>query len=56
MIKPLRYAETARDLLKEMDFYGIDEAVVFHSRQREDSPVVGNKILFDEIEGVERLL
>ena len=55
MIKPIRYAETARDLLEEMDFYGIDEAVVFHSRQRDDSPVVGNKILMNEIEGIERL-
>lgn len=55
MIKPIRYAETVRDLLKEMDFYGIDEALVFHSRQRDDSPVVGNKILINEIKGVGRL-
>lgn len=55
MIKPIRYAETAKGLLKEMDFYGIDEALVFHSRQRDDSPVVGNKILMNEIKEIERL-
>ncbi len=55
MIKPIRCAETAKDLLKEMDSYGIDEALVFHSRQRDDSPIVGNKILMSEIKGVERL-
>ena len=55
MIKPIRFAETADDLLKEMDFYGIEEALVYHSRQRDDSPIVGNKILLREIEGVHRL-
>jgi len=55
IIRPIRFAETARDLLKEMDFYGIDEALVFHSRQRDDSPIVGNEILLNEIEGLERL-
>lgn len=55
MIRPLRYAETAEDLLREMDFYGIEEALVFHSRQRDDSPVVGNEILREEIEGHQRL-
>ncbi|MBS7611543.1 amidohydrolase family protein [Candidatus Bathyarchaeota archaeon] len=55
MIRPIRFAETAKDLLKEMDFYGIDEALVFHSRQRDDSPVVGNEILLNEIKDVERL-
>ena len=55
MIKPIRFAETADDLLKEMDFYGIEEALVYHFRQRDDSPIVGNKILLREIEGVHRL-
>jgi len=55
IIRPIKFAETAKDLLKEMDFYGIDEALVFHSRQRDDSPVVGNEILLNEIEGFERL-
>jgi predicted TIM-barrel fold metal-dependent hydrolase len=55
MIRPLRYAETAEDLLREMDFYGIEEALVFHSRQRDDSPVIGNEMLLKEIEGHQRL-
>lgn len=55
MIKPIKLAETAKDLLEEMDFYGIDEALVYHSRQRDDSPVVGNEILLNEISGFKRL-
>jgi predicted TIM-barrel fold metal-dependent hydrolase len=55
MIKPIRFAETANDLLKEMDYYGVDEALVFHSRQRDDSPDVGNEILLKEIKGFKRL-
>jgi len=55
IIRPIRFAETAEDLLREMDFFSIDEALVFHSMQRDDSPVVGNEILLKEIEGFERL-
>ncbi|MEM2427861.1 MAG: amidohydrolase family protein [Candidatus Bathyarchaeia archaeon] len=55
MIRPIRYAESAKELLEEMDFYGIKEALVFHSRQRDDSPVVGNEILASEIKGIGRL-
>lgn len=55
MIRPIRFAETARELLKEMDFYGISESLVYHSRQCDDSPVVGNEILLKEIEGFDRL-
>lgn len=55
MVPPLRYAETAQELLREMDHYGIAQALVHHARQREDSPVVGNSILLDEIEGIDRL-
>lgn len=55
MIRPIRYAENAGELLKEMDFYGINEALVFHSRQRDDSPVVGNEVLASSIRGIDRL-
>jgi len=55
MIRPVRFAETAQELLKEMDFYGISEALVHHARQRDDSPVVGNEILLKEIDGFDRL-
>jgi len=40
MIRPIRFAETVQDLLKEMDFYGIVGQYFFHSRQRDDSPVI----------------
>jgi hypothetical protein len=51
MIKPVRLAETAQELLKEMDYFGISKALVRHARQRDSSPVVGNEILLREIEG-----
>ena len=41
MVKPIRFVDTASELLREMDYYGIDEALVYHSRQYDDSPVVG---------------
>jgi len=41
--------------LEEMDYYGIEEALVYHARQRDDSPVVGNEILLNEIDGFDRL-
>lgn len=55
MLRPIRFAETAQELLTEMDFYGISEALVHHARQRGDSPVVGNDILLNEIDGFKRL-
>ncbi len=55
MVRPVRYAETAQELLGEMDYYGISEALVHHARQRDDSPVVGNDILLNEIDGIDRL-
>jgi len=51
MLKPLRYAENAGELLSEMDYYGISEALVYHVRQRDDSPVVGDRMLLQEIKG-----
>lgn len=55
MLKPLRYAENAGELLSEMDYYGISEALVYHVRQRDDSPVVGDRMLLQEIKGFPRL-
>jgi predicted TIM-barrel fold metal-dependent hydrolase len=55
MVPPIRYAETAQELLEEMDHYGIDQALVHHARQCDDSPVVGNSMLLDGIEGKDRL-
>lgn len=55
MVRHIRFSETARELLREMDYYGISEALVHHSRQRDDSPVVGNEMLLNEINGLDRL-
>jgi len=55
MHRPIRFAETARKLLREMDFYGITEALVYHARQCDDSPVVGNDLLLNSIDGFDRL-
>ncbi len=51
-----RFARTARELLDEMDFCGIDQALVYHTAQRFDLPAVGNERLVDEIKGHPRLL
>jgi len=55
MVRPIRFAENAQELLKEMDYYGISEALVYHARQRDDSPVIGNEMLLKEINGFDRL-
>ncbi|MBS7609671.1 amidohydrolase [Candidatus Bathyarchaeota archaeon] len=55
MLRPLRYAESGEELLAEMDYYGIAEALVYHARQRDDSPVVGNEILIEAIKPHPRL-
>jgi hypothetical protein len=46
---------TADDVLEEMDFYGIDEAVVYHGMAREHDFHIGNMALLKEIEGKTRL-
>ena len=51
-----RFARTAAELLEEMDFCGIDRALVYHTAQRFDLPANGNAILVNEIEGHPRLV
>jgi hypothetical protein len=46
---------TARELLAEMDYCGIDEALVYHTWAREYDPREGNRQLLAEIAGSERL-
>jgi len=46
---PLRYASTPADLLEEMDFCGIDSALVFHTNQRFASPQTWNKALVSDL-------
>jgi uncharacterized protein len=52
---PYRYAATATDLLQEMDFCGIDQALVHHANMRFASPVAWNQVLAEEIKGHPRL-
>jgi len=53
MVKP---CPTAGELLVEMDWVGIENALVHHALMRDQSPVVGNAILSAEINGFPRLL
>jgi predicted TIM-barrel fold metal-dependent hydrolase len=47
---------TADELLAEMDWVGVDAALVHHTLMREQSPVVGNQALAEAIAGFERLV
>jgi predicted TIM-barrel fold metal-dependent hydrolase len=42
---------TADELLREMEYCGIAEALVYHSMAKEYAPAVGNEMLLDEIAG-----
>ncbi len=42
---------TADELMKEMEYIGIAEALVYHSMAKEYAPSAGNEMLFREIEG-----
>ena len=55
MVPPMRRADTAEDLLKEMDYCGIAEALVYHAAMPDDCPTVGNKLLCEEIKDHPRL-
>ena len=50
-----RYAANPTELIAEMDFCGIDKALVYHAGQRFGSPVVCNSRLIDEIKRFSRL-
>ncbi len=47
---------TCRDLLQEMDYTGIEQALVYHAWAKEYSPVEGNARLMEEIAGCERVI
>lgn len=51
----LKRAATAQELLDEMDFCGIHEALVYHVAMRDDAPAVGNDLLSASIRGLRRL-
>jgi uncharacterized protein len=50
-----RSARTAAELVEELEFCGIDEALVYHTAQRFDNPERGNSRLLDEVAGCPRL-
>lgn len=54
-VPPMRRADTAEDLLKEMDYCGVAEALVCHAAITDDCPTVGNKLLCEEIKKHPRL-
>lgn len=51
-----RFARTAAELLAELDFCGIEQALVYHTAQRFDLPAAGNERLMQEIDGQPRLI
>ena len=55
LVPPLKYAETAEDLVKEMDFCGVQEALVWDAAMKDDSPAIGNGLLSKAIKGKPRL-
>jgi uncharacterized protein len=54
-VPPLQYAESPADLLAEMDFCAVDEALVTCAAQRCDSPLVGNELVSEQTRGLARL-
>ncbi len=46
---------TARELLEELDFCGVGEALVYHLAGHEESPQVGNELVIEETRGRPRL-
>ncbi|MBO3803304.1 MAG: hypothetical protein JTT11_05440, partial [Candidatus Brockarchaeota archaeon] len=51
----LRQAATAEELVQEMEFCGISEALVYHAAMRDDAPYVGNELLTEAIRGFKNL-
>ncbi len=51
-----RFARTAAELIEEMDFSNIDQALVYHTAMRYDHPLVGNKLVVEGTTGQPRLL
>jgi predicted TIM-barrel fold metal-dependent hydrolase len=51
-----RPCPTAEGLLAEMDWAGIERALVRHALMSDQSPAVGNRALFDAIAGQSRLM
>ena len=56
MTRVFRSAGTSAELLEEMDWCGVETALVYHTAMRFDVPAVGNERLLKEIEGNPRLV
>jgi hypothetical protein len=50
-----RFARTAAELIEEMDFSNIAQALVYHTAMRFDHPSVGNELVVSESRGHSRL-
>ena len=44
-----RPCTTVEELIAEMDWVGVDRALVHHTLMRDQSPVVGNRVLVETI-------
>jgi hypothetical protein len=51
-----RFARTAGELIGEMDFSNIEQALVYHTAMRFDHPAVGNELVVRETRDFPRLL
>jgi hypothetical protein len=51
-----RFARTAGELIEEMSFSNIEQALVYHTAMRFDHPSVGNELVVRETAGHPRLL
>jgi hypothetical protein len=51
-----RFARTASELIEEMSFGNIEQALVYHTAMRFDHPCVGNELVVGETAGHPRLL
>ena len=54
-VAPPGYAVTAADLLAEMDFCGVESALVTCATQRDGSPIEGNQLVVDLTRALPRL-
>ena len=55
VLPPFARAATVEQLLAEMDYYGIEQAIVTHIASKEYDPATGNQMLLDAIQGRDRL-
>ena len=54
-VSKVSFPRSLSQLLGVMDYFGIDDALVYHAAAKESHPADGNKSLLDEIRGSRRL-